>query len=253
MTPDPVGGALTKEAAGLTVKAASWGIQYFHQWYRSYSLLILGQERSGKTTLYEFFKKRLLGERGRTTKPTIDNVDSGIFALEWKTAIGAPLLLEFRNVGDRAGQIGPYEHARMLVRNMPHIVVVVLDMTSPAVSTRLNESYAKWFEAFAAEVAETLLNRPKKARKVRARLHQMIVLLNKVDELDPGAKEATLSGVKAELRKTMQGSLRPVFGSKVDHFPILPCSMVGNPLNGTEADTLTMLRDLLEELARGVK
>jgi hypothetical protein len=158
--PDPV----TTELASTSVKVAAFGLRKGYEWYRGFDLLILGQERSGKSTIYHFLRSRLLGQDGVDTPPTVDDVNSGVFSFEWQTAAG-PLLLAFRNVGDRSGQIGPHSHAEMLVRKKPHLVIIVLDISSPEVADQLNASYLMWFKHFCSYINDLLVNKEKKQGK----------------------------------------------------------------------------------------
>jgi len=195
---------------------------------KGFDVLILGQERSGKTTFYSFLRLRILGKDGQQSQPTIDNVNSGVFSFEWTTDNGT-FGLAFRNVGDRSGQIGPQEHAKMLIRRRPHLTIIVLDITSSEVSNKINDSYKSWFEYFCSYVSDLLINRPKVAKRFDNRPKTMLILLNKTDLLLPADLEGKVERATKIVRDTMGLRLTQHLGGRVTYFPILPCSMVENP------------------------
>jgi GTPase SAR1 family protein len=244
--PDPV----TKELASTSVKVAAFGLRKASEWYRGFDILILGQERSGKSTLYNFLRLRLLGQDGVDTDPTVVDVNSGVFSFEWQTDAG-PLSLAFRNVGDRSGQIGPHRHAEMLVNKKPHLVIIVLDISSPEVADQLNASYIQWFRYFCTYINNLLINKERKARKVNSKLRSILVILNKIDKLDPGTATNKIDNAKENIRNIMNQHLSGRFGYRVNYFPILPCVMVENPRHGTGDETIRTLKDLVRRLVEG--
>jgi len=247
MAADPLTGALEKELASIAVKGATSLIDRGRRWYRSYNLLLVGQERAGKTALYKFLWARFLSKDGEPTTPTVDDVNSGVFRFEWQTS-GGTLAVDLRNVGDRSGQIGPHHHANLFIDSKPHLLVVVLDVSMQEGTDRLHGSYERWFEYFCMYVGDRLTNRPRLARRVNSRLFNLIVLLNKADTLAPPRATTTINEATAKLRTTLQTRLRPYFGGKVDSFPILPCSIVSNPQHGSADETIARLRDVIRAL-----
>jgi hypothetical protein len=245
---DPLTLAFEKELARITVGGATSLLDRAYKWYSSYDLLILGQERAGKTALYKFLRSRLLSKDGEQTAPTVDDIDSGIIRFEWTTDTGA-LTLELRNIGDRSGQIGPHAHAQMFVNKKPHLLVIVLDVTASLEEAgRLHASYATWFEYFCTYVGDLLMNHPRRAHKVRSKLHNMVILLNKTDTLDPATADNVIAEATSRIRGILRTRLQHYFGGRVDNFPVLPCSIVSNPRNQTSGYTIDKLREAIRQL-----
>lgn len=245
----PGAGVGEKVAADIAIRTMGYGVERVRRWYGSYDLLILGMERAGKTSFFNFLRRKLLATDGEPTPPTLDDVNTGVFSFEWTTDQGI-LGLELRNVGDRSGQVGPNEHAKMFVTRKPHLLVVVLDVTrDDRTSDTLHGSYERWFEWFCSYVAERLMNRPRLARRVHSRLRQMIVLLNKSDALPPHDRDNAIRRAQDSVRAELRTRLRAHLGPKVDQFPILPCSIVRNPQNGrSPEETASLLQEAVRQM-----
>ena len=235
----------------IAVRGATSLAHRAHKWFTSYDLLILGQERAGKTSFYKFLRQTLLSTDGGLSPPTVDSVNSGIFSFEWQTNTG-PLRLEFRNVGDNSGQIGPYKHAELLIHRKPHLLVVVLDLTLREDTDRLHGGYGTWFSYFCAYIGDMLMNRPRRARRLNSRLKTMLVVLNKVDVLNPSDADAIVSEAQSKVRTILTTRLSHHLGNRVSNFPIVPCSMVENPRHGTSQDTIERLRAVISLLVSGM-
>src|SRR5262249_11269275 len=151
---------------------------------------------------------------GETTTPTVDDVNSGVFKFEWATNVGG-LTIEFRNVGDTSGQIGPYAHAEMFVSRKPHLLIIVLDLSSRGETDRLHGSFDRWFEAFCAYVVDRLMARPRLNRRVSSRLRNIIVLLNKADTLEPTTSVAALGDARDRIRQILRDHLGRYFRHEV--------------------------------------
>jgi GTPase SAR1 family protein len=247
MTIDPLTTALEKELAKVVITGAASVLDSARKWYRSYDLLIVGQERAGKTAFYKFLHSQFLSRDGEQTVPTVDDVNSGIFKFEWTTDSGV-LVVELRNVGDRSGQIGPHAHARMFARQRPHLLVIILDISTREDTDRLHASYGRWLEYFCTYVAERLMKSPRIARRLRSRLRNVVILLNKADTIPAEQVDAVIGEATARIRATLQTRLRNHLGAGVDTFPILPCSIVSNPRYGTPIDTITRLKEVVRQL-----
>lgn len=249
MPVDPVT-LMEKELAKIAITGTTSIIDRARKWYRSYALLILGQERAGKTALYKFLRSRLLSKDGEPTPPTVEDVNSGIFQFEWTTTDSGTLVIEFRNVGDRSGQIGPHAHAKMLVDKKPHLLMIVLDITArdKDETGKLHASYETWFEYFCTYIGDRLMNRPGLARRVSSRLRNMVILLNKADTLEPKETDAIIREAKTQIRGILRGRLQAYFGGRVHHYPILECSIVSNPKHGALGDTVSKLQEVIRQL-----
>jgi GTPase SAR1 family protein len=246
-----VGIAVGKAVLDVTVKAVPW--TNFVQYYQSYNLLIIGQERSGKTTLSHFLRLNRLGYRDEKTKATVGHTDSGCFIFQWKTDGGANLSVAFRNVSDQSGQKEPYELARLIVDKKPNLIIIVLDITTRAESPRIHDSYTNWLDNLSSHLADLLLSRPRARTKLLKKLRQVVVLINKVDCLEPHEQASILVGAQENVRKILRERLRSLIpDSKLDYFPIIPCCMVRDPLNGSKDDTISLLQRVMEDVARSI-
>ena len=229
MPVDPLTATLEKELASIAIKGAGSIIDRAWKWYGSYDLLILGQERAGKTAFYKFLRSKLLSKNGEKTSKTIDPVNSGVFQFEWSTDAGS-LALELRNVGDRSGQIGPDLQSQMLIGKKPHLLVVVLDLTAVPHddndADRVHATYETWFEHFCTSISDRLMNRPRLARKVSGRLRNMVILLNKADKIEADARDESVAVATAQIRAILKTRLSHYFGGRVRHLsnsPVFYC------------------------------
>jgi hypothetical protein len=174
----PVVGALAKAVAGVTVKYVPWA--NLIQRYQSYNLLITGQERSGKSTLYWFLRLNRLGERDEKTPPTVDHEDSGCFLFEWRTEDGGNLSAAFRNVSDQSGQKEPKKLAELIVDQTPHLIIIVLDITAKD-DKRIHSSYRNWLDNLCSHLTNILNSHSWAKSRLIRKLRKIIILLNKVD------------------------------------------------------------------------
>jgi GTPase SAR1 family protein len=246
-----VGIAVGKAVFDVTVKAVPW--MNFVQRYQSYNLLIIGPERSGKTTLSHFLRLNRLGYRGERTKPTVGHEDSGCFIFEWKTENGTNLSAGFRNVSDQSGQKEPHELAKLIAYKRPHLIIVVLDITARQQSERIHASYANWLDNLCAHLADILMSKPRARNRLNQKLRQILILLNKVDRLNPGNRKSIIDGVEGNVRRILRERLRTVIPEhKLDYFPILPCCMVRDPENYSKEDTIANLQRVMENVVRSI-
>ena len=245
---DPITSAVATEILKqITVEGTPKFFQRIRKWFYSYDLLIIGQERAGKTSLFNFLQKQLLGRDDDITEVTVDPSNSGMLTFKWVTNLGI-LQVEFRNISDQAGQIGPHEHAQILIKKKPHFIIIVLDVTSLEKSDKLHESYGAWFNAFCEYIHSHLKCRPSLARRVDRKLQQLIVVLNKVDVLDPESKTIVIDRAKSIINDIMNKWLTNNFSGRVNNFPVLECSLVENPRHGDLADTVERLRLIVKKL-----
>ena len=76
----------------------------------------------------------------------------------------------------------------------------------------------------------------------------MIILLNKIDLVDPGDVETTVAQATVQLKDVLQTRLSHFLGPRVSSFPILPCSIVDNPRHGSIVDTERLLREVIRKV-----
>jgi Gtr1/RagA G protein conserved region len=245
---NPVVSGVEEAAAEITIKTVGYGIERARNWYIGYNLLILGMERAGKTSIYNFLWRKLFARDREPTGTTVRPTNSHVFSFEWAGKDGL-LELKFRNVGDFSGQIGPDKHAELFVNKMPHLVLIVLDLTQRDESSdTLHGSYERWFERFCAYVADRLKNRPRRARSLDSHLRSMVILLNKSDAIPKNERDNVIRQAKERIRAILKSHLQLYFSQKVEQFPILECCLVSNPRN--DDWTFDHTRDSLREVIR---
>jgi GTP-binding protein EngB required for normal cell division len=248
-----VGGVIAKTAATVAAGAAAGAavktlpkllkdakphLRKIRDRHTGPEILILGQERAGKSTLYKFLTTGRLGKEEDRTQRTKEDVNSGVCTCEWMTETGS-MLLGFRNIGDRRGN-GPFDHAKYLVEEQPHLAFIVLDISSPEAAPRLNESYTEWFDHFCACLNEDLLNRTNRQKQqFRKKLRNIIIILNKIDLLDSEISSEKIDRAKKFIETKMTSLLEGHLGYKIRHFPVIPLSLIKNPKQLTNNEELT--------------
>jgi predicted GTPase len=235
----------------VTVKAVPW--TNLVQRYQSYNLLIIGQERSGKSTLFQFLSRNQLAVRDADTKPTVDHEDSGCLIFQWKTALGANLACAFRNIGDYSGQTEPVRIAKLIAHKRPHLIIVVLDITKRDPHAGIHGSYMNWLDSMCSHLAEALMKSPRSRKKLIKKLRQVVILLNKVDCLEPANRETIVSEVTDRVKMILKNNLQNIIPTqKLNYFPIQPCSLVRDPKYGTVEDTIARLERVMSDVARSI-
>ena len=136
----------------------------------------------------------------------------------------------------------------VFVDTKPHLLIVVLDLSTREETDHLHGPYQRWFDYFCMYVGDRLMNRPRLARRVASHMRGVIILLNKADTIDPQDPTKIIEQAIGKIRSTLQARLRPYLGGKVDNSPILPCSIVSNPKHGTVDDTVNRLREVVRQL-----
>jgi GTPase SAR1 family protein len=243
--------ALGKAVFDITVKAVPW--TNIAQRYHSYNLMIIGQERSGKTTFYGFLSRHQLGYRDENTKPTVGHDDSGCLIFEWRTQLGGNLSCAFRNIGDYSGQTEPARIARAIVNKKPHLIIIVLDITKRDLHAGIHGSYMNWLDNMCSHLKDTLNRKPMAKRTVSRKLRQVVILLNKTDCLNPGDRDEIVREAEENIKRILSERLRGVIpDQKLDYFKIRPCSIVRDPLNGEIGDTISRLERIMADIATSI-
>ena len=123
------------------------------------------------------------------------------------------LVLRVRRAVDTPGQVGPLQHALLVVRRRPHAVIVMLDCSSDPLST------LRWFCLFCDALDSVL----RKVSSAARRLQEMVVLLNKRDKIE----DREFAKLRQAVRRALERFLSVVWGEeRVRSIPILECISV---------------------------
>jgi GTPase SAR1 family protein len=236
---------------GASVKAIPWTALV--QKYQAYNLIIIGQERSGKTTLTRFLSRKHLGYRDEKIKPTVGHEDTGGRLFQWTTESGGNLSCAFRNIGDYSGQTEPAQIAKMITNKQPHLIIIVLDITKRDPHAGIHGSYMNWLNDMCEHLADILSRRPLKRRNFVNSLRQVVILLNKVDCLETSERSKIAKETEDNVKDIITDNLRALIpNQKLNSFAILPCSLVSNPLYGKVEDTVSRLEKVMAAVAMSI-
>ena len=162
-------GAVVKEA---TSEVARGPINWMKEWMAGGYLLILGQRRSGKSSFYKFLRTRRLNKQGQSPK-TLKSTSSGVFRFNWRDTT-----ITVRNIRDNPGQIGPFEHAKLLFDTAPHVAIIFLDLTTyipQSIEDEEEDDCLGWFNMFCDSLNDLLAHSTRKsAALIRRRAPQDI-------------------------------------------------------------------------------
>jgi hypothetical protein len=220
------------------------------QKWHAYNLIIIGQERSGKSTLTRFLSRELLGYRDEKSPPTVDHEDTGGTLFRWRTEFSGDLSCAFRNIGDYSGQTEPAKIAKMITDKHPHLIIIVLDITKRDPHAGIHGSYMNWLENMCSHLGDILSRRFRKRRKFVNYLRQVVILLNKLDCLETSERDIVVKEADNNVKKIIAGSLRTLIpDQKLNNFAVLPCSLVRDPLNGKVEDTVSRLERVMAAVA----
>jgi hypothetical protein len=177
---------------------------------RGKELLILGPGNTGKTKFAQYLRLATLDPEG-IREMTYAVTKSPAFVLGVGGEEGFEL--KVRRTVDTCGQVGPLQHALLVARRRPHMVIVMLDCS---VDPR---SMLRWFCLFCDALDSVLRKLPPVAR----RLEEMVVILNKRDKID----DREFAKLRQAVRKALERFLTVVWGAKrVRSIPILECISV---------------------------
>jgi hypothetical protein len=195
-----------KTARRVPVKGLARLVAYL----RGKELLILGPGNTGKTKFAKYLRLAALDPEG-IREMTYGVTKSPAFVLGVGGEEGFEL--NVRRAVDTCGQVGPLQHALLVARRQPHVVIVMLDC---GVDPR---AMLRWFCLF-CDALDSVLRKLPSARK---RLQEIVVILNKRDKIEDGE----FAKLRQAVRKALERFLTVVLGEqRVRSIPILECISV---------------------------
>jgi hypothetical protein len=234
VTDQPKGGSMTGAAEGVLTKVAieaiKPGFTWLVKWWGSRSLLIVGQERSGKTNFYRYLRYGITGRYGEETKITNEPHNSGMFVVTIGETDRA-LQLTVRKSTDMPGQIGPRESAKRVIRERPDIVVVMLDLTTPQTGSP-NGAFGTWYEQFCSNLFELSADDD----DLRSKPVAILTLLNKHDVFRISHNQAVFQRIVSDLRAALERWLTIRLGTRITGFQFLPMCAVYDPDDPARCD-----------------
>jgi hypothetical protein len=142
--PAGAGAAVLKVGVTLMERHVPHGLALFRAWWRGKTILIVGQQRAGKTTFVDYLRYGVFGDE-KDTEKTLEVERSPRFTV----TLGRDKALELsvRTVVDVPGQVGPIEHANLAFQERPHAIILFTDLTAPFTGPEEKASSA-WLTAF---------------------------------------------------------------------------------------------------------
>lgn len=205
---DVDGGAIGgKIAYELIKRTAPKGVAWITAYARGVELLVVGPGGAGKTSFFDYLRFGVLEQKGPHEK-THEIKKSPTFTISMGR--DGALNLRLRRSVDTPGQIGPVEHANLVGKRKPHILVIVLD-------GGLAQSTAqRWIRDFGARLEELA----KEDSSIFRKLRFISVILNKRDKIGTNTQ---LKSFQKAVKKALKESLANVLGaSRTNRIPILP-------------------------------
>ena len=198
---------------------------------RGKEILIVGPGSAGKTKFAQYLRWGVLDPEGQRDM-TYGITKSSAFVLGLGREQGSALRV--RRAVDTPGQVGPRHHANLVGRWKPHAVVVMLDCSSNVLAT------VRWLGLF-CDSLDTVLRRGSYAARG---LNEIVVLLNKRDQIDNGASDELRQAVRQVLNQYLSV---PLGVERVSAIPILDCVSVQTGRGTTLIDGV--IAQLTERLA----
>jgi len=193
-----------------TTRVPLKGLARLAAYFRGKELLILGPGNAGKTKFAQYLRLAALDPEGKR-EMTYAVTKSPAFVL----GIGGEegFELNVRRTVDTCGQVGPLQHALLVARRRPHVVIVMLDCS---VDPR---SMLRWLCLF-CDALDSILRKLPTARR---RLQEIVVILNKRDKIS----DPEFAKLRQAVRKALERFLTVAWGEQRVHaIPILECISV---------------------------
>ncbi len=186
------------------------GLTRLAAYLRGKEILILGPGNTGKTKFVQYLRLAALDPEG-IRQMTYGVTKSPAFVLGVGGEEGFEL--KVRRAVDTCGQVGPLQHALLVARRRPHVVIVMLDCS---VDPR---SMLRWLCLFCDALDSVL----RKVPSARRRLQEIVVILNKRDKID----DREFAKLRQGVCKALERFLSVVWGAeRVRAIPILECISV---------------------------
>jgi GTPase SAR1 family protein len=224
-----------KIATDLIVRAVPWGFALIRAWWVGKEILFVGQARAGKSTIRDYLLYRIFDD----IKPTDET--PGVDPSGRREIIAGDnhtLKLDVSTAVDVAGQVGATRHAQLAFERNPHVLLVVLDMTTP-LDGEPDRASATWLTRFCRNYeALWRVNRGK-----RSRLFSMIIIMNKAEEIS----DDELKTRRNKYNEIVLAELRDALGRMLAPIAIMPCTAVRTPRNPKGAESMVRV---IEHMAK---
>ncbi|MGI9055503.1 MAG: hypothetical protein ACR2F2_06845, partial [Pyrinomonadaceae bacterium] len=190
---------------GTIISQAPKGFKYIKSLLTGKTIIIVGQERAGKTTFLEYFQYGFFEDEKDTSK-TYDVTPSVRFDV--KLGRNETLELSVKTVIDVPGQIGAIFQAKEIYNQKPHAILIFMDINRPLKTSK------EWLTEFCKRL-ETYW-RANKGKKNRVK--GIILVLNKKDKTDAKTMEAR----KKAFHKIIDTELKESKGKMLDEILVIP-------------------------------
>lgn len=206
---------------GTIVSNAPKGFKYIKSLLTGKTIIVVGQERAGKTTFLEYFRYGFFEDEKHTEK-TWDVTPSARFDVK----LGRNEILEIsvKTVIDVPGQIGAVFQAKEIFQQKPHAILVFMDITRPL------KPSSEWLREFCKRL-ETYWRANKHQRN---RVKSIVLVLNKTDKTE--AK--TVESRRKAYQKILDAELKEARGAMTSEISVVPTVMVNNSEGTKSADGL---------------
>jgi len=229
-------GAIVAEIGiAIVERAAPSGIKLIRSWIRGKKIVVVGQDRAGKTTFIDYLHYGIFGAERDVPKTT--RVE-GTARFDVKVGRNAALELRVKTVVEVPGPVNAVAHANIVLQQRPHAIIIFTDLTTPA-EGESNRASGAWLEEFCKRLEELWRAKGRRGNRTRA----IIVVMNKRDKVeDP----QVLDDRRTRFRKILEAELHGARGRMIDEVAIMPCTLVSNPNGTREVDRV------IEHLARAL-
>lgn len=217
---------LVKVGVTVVQSVAPKGFELIKSWWKGKTILIVGQDRAGKTTFIDYFQHGLFEDEKDTSK-TYEVSPSARFNV--KLGKSETLELSVKTAVDVPGQIGAVAHADLVFESNPHAVLIFIDLTRP-IRGDSNRASIEWLTDF----CKRLETKWRINKHTRNRVKSIIVVLSKRDKVN--AK--TVESRKKTFQKILGAELKDGRGQMLNEIAIIPCVLVNNSDGTKSVDSL---------------
>lgn len=217
---EPYLGTIFKVGGAIIVKAPR-GLEIIKSWWKGETILIIGQERAGKTTFLDYFHYGLWGDERETVR-TLKDLPTARFNIK----LGRDEALEIciTTAIDTSGQAPHFQQAEKAFAENPHALLIFMDLSKPL------KTSSEWL----TELCKRLETYWRTNKRKRNRIQSIILVLNKKDKVDAKA----IASRKKSFQKILDSQLKDARGKMLDDIAIMPTVIVTNPDNTKSVDNL---------------